>query len=126
MEKSEIKREEITKRVEENSRKLDKETAGNRFYLPEEIKKWWKRKKWKIKNCKIEAIGVCHVPETFLEYREEIETAIAREESAIRFYNDLAKLGSNMRGVFTNLAEQEKKHKERLETFLKEHILLDC
>ena len=57
--------------------------------------------------------------------KEVVETAIAREEEAIRFYSDLAKLGGNMRGVFANLAEQEKKHKERLADFLKEHVLLN-
>lgn len=56
--------------------------------------------------------------------KDVIETAIGREDSSIRFYGDLADLGGNMRGVFANLAEQEKKHKERLETFLKEHVLL--
>ena len=57
--------------------------------------------------------------------KEVVETAIAREEEATRFYSDLAKLGGNMRGVFANLAEQEKKHKERLADFLKEHVLMN-
>ena len=55
--------------------------------------------------------------------KEVIGVAMEREDRAMRFYSDLAKLGGNMRGVFSNLAEQEKKHKERLEAFLKEHVL---
>ena len=55
--------------------------------------------------------------------KEVIAAAIRREDQAIRFYSDLAKLGGNMRGIFSNLAQQEKKHKERLEAFLKEHVL---
>jgi len=56
--------------------------------------------------------------------KEVITAAIDRENLAICFYSDLAKLGGNMRRVFNNLAEQEKKHKERLESFLKEHVLV--
>ena len=55
--------------------------------------------------------------------KDIIAAAIEREGRSIRFYSDLAKLGGNMRGVLSNLAEQEKKHKERLEAFLKEHLL---
>lgn len=55
--------------------------------------------------------------------KEVIEVAMEREDRAMRFYSDLAKLSGNMRGLFSNLAEQEKKHKERLEAFLKEHVL---
>ena len=55
--------------------------------------------------------------------KDVIETAIEREDAAIRFYGDLAKLGGDMRGVFVNLAQQEKNHKRRLETFLEEHPL---
>ena len=57
--------------------------------------------------------------------KEVISMAIVREEASMRFYRDLAELGGDMRGVFANLAEQEKRHKERLENFLNEHVLLD-
>ena len=56
--------------------------------------------------------------------KDVIAEAIRREEQAMRFYGELAKLGGDMRGVFSNLADQESKHKERLEAFLKEHVLV--
>lgn len=69
-------------------------------------------------------ISVSDIPSD-AKTKEVIKTAIAREEAAVRFYSDLAELGGNTRGVFSNLAEQESKHKERLENFLKEHVLMD-
>ena len=56
--------------------------------------------------------------------KDVIAEATKREEQAMRFYGELAELGGDMRGVFGNLAEQESKHKERLEAFLKEHVLV--
>ena len=55
--------------------------------------------------------------------KEVIEAAIASEETAIRFYSDLAKVGGSMRGTCEQLAKQEKSHKRRLEDFMKEHPL---
>ena len=55
--------------------------------------------------------------------KEVIRVAMEREDRAIRFYSDLAKLGGNMRGVFGQLAKQERAHKQRLEEFCQQHIL---
>lgn len=66
----------IFERVEEHSRKFDKETTDRRVYPSSEIKEAWQTREWKIGDTTIRALGVSHVPETFLEYRQEIEKAI--------------------------------------------------
>jgi hypothetical protein len=72
---------EIFDRVTEHSRKFDKEIAITPFYTPEAIKEPWQVREWKIDDTTIKAIGVMHVPETFLEYRDQIEKGI--EESDV-------------------------------------------
>lgn len=81
--KIENSEEDIFKRVEEHSRKFDKEIADTRIYPSSEIKKVWQIKEWKIGDAKIKAIGVSHVPETFLEYRQEIEQAIKESDIVV-------------------------------------------
>ena len=73
--------EQIFERVTEHSREFDKETAETRLYSPEETRKAWQVREWKIGDTTIQAIGVSHVSETFLEFREEIEKVI--EESDV-------------------------------------------
>ena len=52
-------------------------------------------------------------------------SAIHREESAIKFFSDLAAQAGNMRPTFEQLAGEEKKHKLRLETFYDDNILTE-
>ena len=52
-------------------------------------------------------------------------SAIHREESAIKFFSDLAAQAGNMRATFERLAGEEKKHKLRLETFYDDNILTE-
>ena len=52
-------------------------------------------------------------------------SAIHREESAIKFFSDLAAQAGNMRATFEQLAGEEKKHKLRLETFYDDNILTE-
>ena len=52
-------------------------------------------------------------------------SAIHREESAIKFFSDLAAQAGNMRATFARLAGEEKKHKLRLETFYDDNILTE-
>jgi len=74
---------EIFERVAEHSREFDKHTAENRVFLPEEIQEAWQVKEWKIGDTVIQAIGVSHVPETFLEFRKEIEKAIQESDVVV-------------------------------------------
>ena len=55
--------------------------------------------------------------------KDVVLCAIERENTAIRFYTALAKLGGKARTIFDRLAEEEKGHKLRLEDFRNEHIL---
>jgi len=43
----------------------------------------WQTREWKIGDTIIQAIGVNHVPETFLEFRQEIEQAIQESDVVV-------------------------------------------
>lgn len=73
----------VVERITENSSKFDREVTATRAYTPEEIKKAWQIREWKIGDTTIKAIGVSHVPETFLEYRQEIEKAIQESDVVV-------------------------------------------
>lgn len=74
---------EIFQRVAEHSKKFDQHIEQTRIYPRQEIINAWQTREWQIGDTQIQAIGLSHVPETFLEYRSEIEKSI--QESDIVF-----------------------------------------
>jgi len=80
---SESRNENIVERITEHSRKFDKEIGETRAYPAEKIKEAWQKREWKIGDTTIQAIGVSHVPETFLEFRQEIEKAIQESDVVV-------------------------------------------
>lgn len=69
--------------ITEHSRKFDKHIAETAEYPPEAIREAWQVREWKIGEARILAIGVSHVPETFLEYRQELERAIRESDVVV-------------------------------------------
>ena len=73
-------------------------------------------------------IGDYLLPEEISEgssIQDVLITAIHREESAIKFFSDLAAQLGKMQPTFERLAAEEKKHKLRLETFYDDNILTE-
>jgi hypothetical protein len=70
----------VFKNVAEHSRIFDNKIAETHTFSPEEIKQAWQTREWKIGDTTIKAIGVIHAPETFLEFRTEIENAIQESD----------------------------------------------
>lgn len=81
--KAESREKDVFERVAEHSRKFDKEIIETRTYLSKEIREAWQTREWKIGDTIIQAIGVSHVPETFLEFRQEIEKAIQESDIVV-------------------------------------------
>ncbi len=52
-------------------------------------------------------------------------SAIHREANAIKFFTNLAEQGGPMQSTFQRLAQEEKQHKLRLETFYDDKILTE-
>lgn len=86
----------LQERVTANSVNFDKETSASRMYSGEEVSEHWEVRTWNIGDTEVTAIGVMHVPETFLEFRAEIETVIENSDvvvnefapEALGFYDD--------------------------------------
>jgi hypothetical protein len=72
---------EIFKRVANHSDEFDRHISETRLFSQEEIIEAWQVREWKIGDTTVKAIGVSHVPETFLEFRQQIEKSI--EESDV-------------------------------------------
>lgn len=79
----ESREKEVFEKIAEHSRRFDKETTETRTYPPEEIREAWQTREWKIGDTTIQAIGASHVPETFLEFRQEIEKAIQESDVVV-------------------------------------------
>jgi desulfoferrodoxin-like iron-binding protein len=64
------------------------------------------------------------VPTPDMDYQEALIVAMRREKSSLKFYTDLAAMaqGEEMREIFLALAQEEAKHKLRLETFYEKEI----
>lgn len=64
------------------------------------------------------------MPSPNMDYQEALIIAMKREKSSLKLYNDLAELASSedMRSIFTALAQEEAKHKLRLETEYEKEI----
>ena len=73
----------VFEKVSEHSIKFDKEITETRVYSKEEVRERWQTREWKIGDTIIQAIGVSHVPETFLEFRQEIEQAIQESDVVV-------------------------------------------
>jgi len=89
---------EIFERISKHSVLFDREILETRMYTPEQVKEAWIIKEWKIGDATVRAIGVKHVPETFLEFRKQIEGVIAESDvimnefapEALGFYDESA------------------------------------
>ncbi len=73
----------IYERIAEHSRDFDRDIAAHRLFPEKEIKESWRATKWQIGEMTVQALGVAHVPETFLEFREEIERAIRESDIVV-------------------------------------------
>ncbi len=80
-------REEIFRRVTDNSKKFDEEIKSSRIAQEKEVEKEWTVQNWKIDDTEVMAIGVSHVAETFLNHREEIERSIAESDIVVNEFN---------------------------------------
>jgi desulfoferrodoxin-like iron-binding protein len=63
-------------------------------------------------------------PTPDMDYQEALIVAMRREKASFKFYNDLAVLAGDesLRETFLALAQEEAKHKLRLETFYEKEI----
>jgi len=75
--------EDIFERVTKHSREFDKQIRESRGYTEKEIREAWRVEEWKVADTTIKAIGVIHAPETFLEFRNEIEKAIQESDIVV-------------------------------------------
>ena len=64
------------------------------------------------------------VPTPDMDYQEALIVAMRREKASFKFYNDLAAMADDepMRETFLALAQEEAKHKLRLETWYEKEI----
>lgn len=72
----------------------------------------------KVTDLKIVDYLVDIVPTPDMDYQEALIIAMRREKSSFKLYNDLAAMSGDedMRNLFLALAQEEAKHKLRLET----------
>jgi len=66
-------------------------------------------------------------PAPDMDYQEALIVAMRREKASFKFYNDLAGIASdeNVRNLFVTLAQEEAKHKLRLETEYEKDIFTE-
>lgn len=64
------------------------------------------------------------MPSPNMDYQEALIIAMKREKASFKLYNDLAEIAAaeNLRSLFTALAQEEAKHKLRLETEYEKEI----
>ncbi len=64
------------------------------------------------------------MPSPNMDYQEALIIAMKREKASFKLYNDLAELAGteNLQALFTALAQEEAKHKLRLETEYEKEI----
>ncbi len=77
----------IFERVTNHSSEFDKDAEENRVYTKNEIRDHWQTKEWKIGETTIQALGVNHTPETFLEYRSIIEKTIFESDVVVNEFS---------------------------------------
>ncbi|NTW14584.1 MAG: TraB/GumN family protein [Candidatus Moranbacteria bacterium] len=75
-----------SERVTGHSREFDRESESKRKFPSEQIRSNMETRHWKIGASDINAIGTMHVPETFLEFRSEIESAIRESDIVVVEY----------------------------------------
>ncbi|MDP1883969.1 MAG: hypothetical protein Q8L10_01245 [Candidatus Moranbacteria bacterium] len=81
--KSKKNEKDIFERVSIHSQEFDKEILAKPDVSSEEVREAWQIREWKIGDTVIRAIGVAHVPETFLEFRQEIENVIKESDVVV-------------------------------------------
>ncbi|KPJ48658.1 MAG: rubrerythrin [candidate division Zixibacteria bacterium DG_27] len=79
----------------------------------------------KVKDLKIADYLVDVTPSPELDYQEALILAMKKEKASFKLYNDLATStdDSNLRNTLLSLAQEEAKHKLRLEVEYDEHFL---
>jgi rubrerythrin len=60
-----------------------------------------------------------------MDVQEAMILAMKREQSAAALYDELARLGGETRSLFSALAKEERRHKQKLETQYDEEILTE-
>ena len=80
-----------------------------------------------IANLKISDYLADVEPSGDMDYQNALMVAMQREKAAFKLYSDLGKAASdgNVKNLFLALAEEEAKHKLRLEIIYDEEILAD-
>lgn len=76
-------RESVFDKISRHSEEFDSEIARTRIYPEKEIEGVFRQEEWKVGEGEIKAIGVMHVPETFLSFRPEIERAIGESDLVV-------------------------------------------
>jgi desulfoferrodoxin-like iron-binding protein len=119
------------------SKKLENKTLSEQFieFAGEEAKHKEKLQRLKsgstfkpspkrVTDLKIVDYLVDIVPTPDMDYQEALIVAMRREKASFKFYNDLAAMAEDesLRETFLALAQEEAKHKLRLETFYEKEI----
>jgi len=119
------------------SKKLENKTLSEQFieFAGEEAKHKEKLQRVKsgstfkpspkrVTDLKIVDYLVDIVPTPDMDYQEALIVAMRREKASFKFYNDLAAMAEDesLRETFLALAQEEAKHKLRLETFYEKEI----
>ncbi|MBE0664574.1 MAG: rubrerythrin, partial [Candidatus Aminicenantes bacterium] len=78
----------------------------------------------RVTDLKIVDYLVDILPTPDMDYQEALIVAMRREKASFKFYNDLAAMAEDepMRETFLDLAQEEAKHKLRLETWYEKEI----
>lgn len=76
----------VSRRVRDHSSEFDHDSESHRKFSREQIRSNWETRRWKVGDAEVNAIGSMHVPETFLEFREQIESAIRESDVVIVEY----------------------------------------
>ncbi len=81
----------------------------------------------KVTDLKIVDYMVDIAPDPDMDYQDALIIAMRRERSAFKLYNDLAAMGGaeEARELFLALAQEEARHKLRLETEYEKNIIRD-
>ncbi|MFA7216508.1 MAG: hypothetical protein WC095_00785 [Candidatus Paceibacterota bacterium] len=104
-------KENIFEKVSQHSIEFDNEIKENPLYTQEEIEASFKIENWKFNETEIVAIGVSHVPETFLYFRDKIEESIKNSDIIINEFAPEAQ-GVYSKGQIEELKKIRSKYNE--------------
>lgn len=104
-------KEAVFQKVTEHSIEFDNEIKENPLYTQEEIEDSFKVENWRFDKTEVVAVGVSHVPETFLYFRDEIEESIKNSDIIINEFAPEAQ-GIYSRGQIERLKKIKSKYNE--------------